>query len=252
MLPLTVPDHSSPHSPSPSANNNLPVRLSAKNTSFLHSGNPSTPKHSVESYPYPKTSKFHTISSRNFSVFIKSSTKNSENIFFHSISKLRTSQQTHADSPSGRIQPSPRPPTHSPLPHTTISRRSALRADPAPPPVLQPQDLAPASWHLPRRRAHWHRRHADDARVGGSGVRMTDGHPGRKSRGSETGNHQISCRIASVPQSTASHTSSSARRCHRARLCGRCHGAGVRSVPHTQIEQPTPHRLLHKSSFDGS
>ena len=34
---------------------------------------------------------------------------------------------------------------------------------------------------------------------------MTDGHPGRKSRGSETGNHQISCRIASVPQSTASH-----------------------------------------------
>lgn len=142
--------------------------------------------------------------------------------------------------------------THSPLPHTTISRRSALRADPAPPPVLQPQDLAPASWHLPRRRAHWHRRHADDARVGGSGVRMTDGHPGRKSRGSETGNHQISCRIASVPQSTASHTSSSARRCHRARLCGRCHGAGVRSVPHTQIEQPTPHRLLHKSSLDGS
>lgn len=172
--------------------------------------------------------------------------------FFHSISKLRTSQQTHADSPSGRIQPSPRPPTHSPLPHTTISRRSALRADPAPPPVLQPQDLAPASWQLPRRRAHWHRRHADDARVGGSGVRMTDGHPGRKSRGSETGNHQISCRIASVPQSTASHTSSSARRCHRARLCGRCHGAGVRSVPHTQIEQPTPHRLLHTSSFDGS
>ena len=90
-------------------------------------------------------------------------------------------------------------------------------------------DLAPTAWHLPRRRAHWHRRHADDARVGGSGVRMTDGHPGRKSRGSETGNHQISCRIASVPQSTASHTSSSARRCHRARLCGRCHGAGARS-----------------------
>lgn len=146
--------------------------------------------------------------------------------FFHSISKLHTSQQTHADSPSGQIQTTP--------------------------PVLQPQDLAPASWHLPRRRAHWHRRHADDARVGGSGVRMTDGHPGRKSRGSETGNHQISCRIASVPQSTSSHTSSSARRCHRARLCGRCHGAGVRSVPHTQIEQPTPHRLLHKSSLDGS
>ena len=135
---------------------------------------------------------------------------------------------------------------------STNSRRFALRANPAHSPVLQPQDLAPASWHLPRRRAHWHRRHADDARVGGSGVRMTDGHPGRKSRGSETGNHQISCRIASVPQSTSSHTSSSARRCHRARLCGRCHGAGVRSVPHTQIEQPTPHRLLHKSSFDGS
>ena len=173
--------------------------------------------------------------------------------FFHSISKLRTSQQTHADSPSGRIQPSPRPPTHSPLPtHNNLTpicppgRSSPLL------PVLQPQDLAPASWHLPRRRAHWHRRHADDARVGGSGVRMTDGHPGRKSRGSETGNHQISCRIASVPQSTSSHTSSSARRCHRARLCGRCHGAGVRSVPHTQIEQPTPHRLLHKSSLDGS
>ena len=137
-------------------------------------------------------------------------------------------QQSHADLPSGQIQTTP--------------------------PVLQPQDLAPASWHLPRRQAHWHRRHADDARVGGSGVRMTDGHPGRKSRGSETGNHQISCRIASVPQSTASHTSSSARRCHRARLCGRCHGAGARSVPppHTQIEQPTPHRLLHTSSFDGS
>lgn len=165
--------------------------------------------------------------------------------FFHSISKLRTSQQTHADSPSGRIQPlSPSTQqSHADLPSGQIQTT---------PPVLQPQDLAPASWHLPRRRAHWHRRHADDARVGGSGVRMTDGHPGRKSRGSETGNHQISCRIASVPQSTASHTSSSARRCHRARLCGRCHGAGVRSVPHTQIEQPTPHRLLHKSSFDGS
>lgn len=137
-------------------------------------------------------------------------------------------QQSHADLPSGQIQTTP--------------------------PVLQPQDLAPASWHLPRRQAHWHRRHADDAHVGGGGLRMTDGHPGRKSRGSETGNHQISCRIASVPQSTASHTSSSARRCHRARLCGRCHGAGARSVPppHTQIEQPTPHRLLHKSSFDGS
>ena len=178
--------------------------------------------------------------------------------FFHSISKLCTCQQTHADSPSGRIQPLSPSSTHSHLStqqshadlpsgqiqttpvlntltplHTTISRRSALRADPAPPPVLQPQDLAPTSWHLPRRRAHWHRRHADDARVGGSGVRMTDGHPGRKSRGSETGNHQISCRIASVPQSTASHTSSSARRCHRARLCGRCHGAGARSVPPT-------------------
>ena len=82
MLPLTAPDHSSPHSPSPSANNNLPVRSSAKNTSFPHSGNPSTPKHSVESYPYRKTSKFHTICSRNFSVLIKSSTKNSGNIFF--------------------------------------------------------------------------------------------------------------------------------------------------------------------------
>lgn len=165
---------------------------------------------------------------------------------FHSISKLRTSQQTHADSPSGRIQPlSPSTQqSHADLPSGQIQTT---------PPVLQPQDLAPTAWHLPRRRAHWHRRHADDARVGGSGVRMTDGHPGRKSRGSETGNHQISCRIASVPQSTASHTSSSARRCHRARLCGRCHGAGARSVPpHTQIEQPTPHRLLHKSSFDGS
>ena len=166
-------------------------------------------------------------------------------------------QTSHQSTNSRRFalwaNPAPLPVLQHTLPfHATISRRSALRADPAPPPVLQPQDLAPASWHLPRRRAHWHRQHADDARVGGSGVRMTDGHPGRKSRGSETGNHQISCRIASVPQSTASHTSSSARRCHRARLCGRCHGAGVRSVPHTQIEQPTPHRLLHKSSFDGS
>ena len=122
MLTLTAPDHSSPPSPSPSANNNLPVRLSAKITSFLHSGNPSTPKHSVESYPYPKTSKFHTISSRNFSVFIKSSTKNSENIFFHSISKLRTSQQTHADSPSGRIQPlSPSSNTLSPSTHNNLT-----------------------------------------------------------------------------------------------------------------------------------
>ena len=125
MLPLTAPDHSSPHSPSPSANNNLPVRLSAKNTSFLHSGNPSTPKHSVESYPYPKTSKFHTISSRNFSVFIKSSTKNSENIFFHSISKLCTSQQTHADSPSGRIQPI----LPSSNPRIWLRRRGTCRAD---------------------------------------------------------------------------------------------------------------------------
>lgn len=183
----------------------------------------------------------------------KSITKNSGNIFFILSPNFAPVNKLTPICPPDRSSLSSRPPTHSPLPHTTISRRSALRADPAPPPVLQPQDLAPASWHLPRRRAHWHRRHADDARVGGSGVRMTDGHPGRKSRGSETGNHQISCRIASVPQSTASHTSSSARRCHRARLCGRCHGAGARSVPppHTQIEQPTPHRLLHKSSFDG-
>ena len=161
---------------------------------------------------------------------MKESTVSPTVLFFMPFSHFlpSSSQQSHADLPSGQIQTTP--------------------------PVLQPQDLAPASWHLPRRQAHWHRRHADDARVGGSGVRMTDGHPGRKSRGSETGNHQISCRIASVPQSTASHTSSSARRCHRARLCGRCHGAGARSVPppHTQIEQPTPHRLLHTSSFDGS
>ena len=173
--------------------------------------------------------------------------------YFFSFYLQTSHQSTNSRRFALRANPAPLPvPNTLPPLHTTISRRSALRADPAPPPVLQPQDLAPASWHLPRRRAHWHRRHADDARVGGSGVRMTDGHPGRKSRGSETGNHQISCRIASVPQSTASHTSSSARRCHRARLCGRCHGAGVRSVPHTQIEQPTPHRLLHKSSFDGS
>ena len=210
MLPSTAPDHSSPHSPSPSANNNLPVRSSTKNTSFLHSGNPSTPKHSVESYPCPKTSIIRTMCSRNFSVLINQSQKTPK-IFFSFY--LQTLHQS------------------------TNSRRSALRADPAPPPVLQPQDLAPASWQLPRRRAHWHRRHADDARVGGSGVRMTDGHPGRKSRGSETGNHQISCRIASVPQSTASHTSSSARRCHRARLCGRCHGAGARSVPPTHTNR---------------
>ena len=197
--------------------------------------------------------------SRNFSVLINQSQKTPK-IFFSFY--LQTSHQSTTSRRSAlRANPAPLPVLNTLPPlHTTISRRSALRADPdpppvlqhtlpfhtqqshadlpsgqiqTPPPVLQPQDLAPASWHLPRRRAHWHRRHADDARVGGSGVRMTDGHPGRKSRGSETGNHQISCRIASVPQSTASHTSSSARRCHRARLCGRCHGAGARSVPPT-------------------
>ena len=130
MLPLTAPDHSSPHSPSPSANNNLPVRLSAKNTSFLHSENPSTPKHSVESYPYRKTSKFHTICSRNFSVLIKSSTKNSGNIFFILSPNFAPVNKLTPIRPPGESSPSPRPPTHSPLPHTTISRRSALRADP--------------------------------------------------------------------------------------------------------------------------
>ena len=56
--------------------------------------------------------------------------------FFHSISKLCTSQQTHADSPSGRIQPLlPSSNTLASL-LTTNSRRSALQADPAPP-VLQ-------------------------------------------------------------------------------------------------------------------
>lgn len=155
--------------------------------------------------------------------------------------------------PPGESSPLPSSNTLSPSSHNNLTPICPEgRSSPSSRP--QPQDLAPASWHLPRRRAHWHRRHADDVRVGGGGLRMTDGHPGRESRGSETGNHQISCRTASVPQSTASHTSSSARRCHRARLCGRCHGAGARSVPppHTQIEQPTPHRLLHKSSFDGS
>ena len=144
-----------------------------------------------------------------------------------------STQQSHADLPSRQIQPLlPSSNTFSPSTQQSHADLPSGQIQ-TPPPVLQPQDLAPASWHLPRRQAHWHRRHADDARVGGVGVRMTDGHPGRKSRGSETGNHQISCRIASVPQSTASHTSSSARRYHRARLCGRCHGAGARSVPPT-------------------
>lgn len=43
-------------------------------------------------------------------------------------------------------------------------------------------DLAPAPWHLPHRRARWHRR-ADDARVGGGGLR---------NRGYSTGNLMIS------------------------------------------------------------
>ena len=218
--------------------------------------------------------------SRNFSVLINQSQKTPEIFFSFYLQTLHQStnsrrfalranpaplpvlqhtlpfhtQQSHADLPSRQIQPLL--PSSNTLSPSTQQSHADLPSGQiqTTPPVLQPQDLAPASWHLPRRQAHWHRRHADDARVGGSRVRMTDGHPGRKSRGSETGNHQISCRIASVPQSTASHTSSSARRCHRARLCGRCHGAGARSVPppHTQIEQPTPHRLLHKSSFDGS
>ena len=217
--------------------------------------------------------------SRNFSVLINQSQKTPKIFFFILSPNFAPVNKLTPIRPPGESSPSSRPPTHSPLPrnnltpicppgrsrplpsstHSHLSTQQSHADLPSgqiqtTPPVLQPQDLAPASWHLPRRQAHWHRRHADDAHVGGGGLRMTDGHPGRKSRGSETGNHQISCRIASVPQSTASHTSSSARRCHRARLCGRCHGAGARSVPppHTQIEQPTPHRLLHKSSFDGS
>ena len=151
MPPSTTPDHSSPHSPSPSANNNLPVRSSAKNTSFLHSENPSTPKHSVESYPYPKTSKFHTICSRNFSVLIKSSTKNSENIFFilspnsapvNNLTPIRppgesspllpssntlspSTQQSHADLPSGQIQPL----LPSSNPRIWLRRRGTCRTD---------------------------------------------------------------------------------------------------------------------------
>ena len=151
MPPSTAPDHSSPHSPSPSANNNLPVRSSAKNTSFLHSENPSTPKHSVESYPYRKTSKFHTICSRNFSVLIKSSTKNSGNIFFilspnfapvNKLTPIRPpgessplpvlqhtlpfhTQQSHADLPSGQIQPL----LPSFNPRIWLRRRGTCRAD---------------------------------------------------------------------------------------------------------------------------
>ena len=121
MPPSTAPDHSSPHSPSPSANNNLPVRLSAKNTSFPHSENPSTLKHSVESYPYPKTSKFHTISSRNFSVLIKSSTKNSENIFFILSPNFAPVNKLTPIRPPGESSPSPRPPTHSPLPRNNLT-----------------------------------------------------------------------------------------------------------------------------------
>ncbi len=121
MPPSTAPDHSSLHSPSPSANNNLPVRLSAKNTSFPHSENPSTLKHSVESYPYPKTSKFHTISSRNFSVLIKSSTKNSENIFFILSPNFAPVNKLTPIRPPGESSPSPRPPTHSPLPRNNLT-----------------------------------------------------------------------------------------------------------------------------------
>ena len=130
MLPLTAPDHSSPHSPSPSANNNLPVRLSAKNTSFLHSGNPSTPKHSVESYPCPKTSIIRTMCSRNFSVLINQSQKTPKIFFFILSPNFAPVNKLTPIRPLGESSPSPRPPTHSPLPHTTISRRSALRADP--------------------------------------------------------------------------------------------------------------------------
>ena len=155
MLPSEAPDHSSPHSPSPSANNNLPVRSSAKNTSFLHSENPSTPKHSVESYPCPKTSIIRTMCSRNFSVLINQSQKTPK-IFFilspnfapvNNLTPIRPPGESSPSSrppthsplprnnltpicPPGRSRPSSRPPTHSPLPHATISRRSALRADP--------------------------------------------------------------------------------------------------------------------------
>ena len=175
MLPLTAPDHSSPHSPSPSANNNLPVRLSAKNTSFLHSGNPSTPKHSVESYPYRKTSKFYTICSRNFSVLINQSQKTPE-IFFsfylqtshQSInsrrSALRTdpayppvlqhtlpfhTQQFHADLPSGQIQPL----LPSSNPRIWLRRRGTCRADGRIGIIRPPMPPRPSVRQVPRRRS---------------------------------------------------------------------------------------------------
>ena len=154
MPPSTAPDHSSPHSPSPSANNNLPVRSSAKNTSFLHSGNPSTPKHSVESYPYPKTSKFHTISSRNFSVLIKSSTKNSENIFFILSPNFAPVNKLTPIRPTGESSPSP-------LPHNNLT------------PICPPgrsRPLLPSS--NPR---IWLRRRGTcraDGRIGIGGMRM--------------------------------------------------------------------------------
>ena len=121
MLPLTAPDHSSPHSPSPSANNNLPVRLSAKNTSFLHSGNPSTPKHSVESYPCPKTSIIRTMCSRNFSVLINQSQKTPKIFFFILSPNFAPVNKLTPIRPPGESSPSSRPPTHSPLPRNNLT-----------------------------------------------------------------------------------------------------------------------------------
>ena len=111
MPPSTAPDHSSPHSPSPSANNNLPVRSSAKNTSFLHSGNPSTPKHSVESYPCPKTSIIRTMCSRNFSVLINQSQKTPKIFFFILSPNFALVNKLTPIRPPGESSPFSRPPT---------------------------------------------------------------------------------------------------------------------------------------------
>ena len=108
--------------------------------------------------------------------------------------------------------------THSPLPHTTISRRSALRTDP---------DHSSRPQHTPTSP------HNNLTPICPPGRSSPSSRPSTPGSGSGV--------VAPAAQTGA--LASSARRCH---------GAGVRSVPHTQIEQPTPHRLLHKSSFDGS
>ncbi len=159
--PSTAPDHSSPHSPSPSANNNLPSPFVSKKHFF------SPLRKSIHSEAFSRILSIpqnlqilHNMFPELFCSH-KSITKNSGNIFFILSPNFAPVNKLTPICPPDNIQPIlPPSNTLSPSTHNNFTPN-------CPPGRSSPSSRPPtpgsgsASWHLPRRRAHWHHPPAD-------------------------------------------------------------------------------------------